>query len=88
VRKANDAEMTVSGAAVKSAAAGKYDSSTGVVLEEQCFFSPVQSAAGNRKAQRGLIPIPNKNVNNMVFPTRRPSWPDLQAALSKSTRHS
>jgi hypothetical protein len=46
--------MTVSGAAVGSATAEKYDSSTGVVLEEQYLLSPVQSAAGNRKAQLGL----------------------------------
>ena len=54
VRKVNDAELTVSGAAVGSTTAGKYDSSTGVVLEGQYFFSPVQSVAGNRKAQLGL----------------------------------
>jgi hypothetical protein len=54
VRKSTGAEMTVSGAAVGSAAAGKYDSSTGAVLEGQYFFSPAASTAGSRKAQFGL----------------------------------
>lgn len=52
VRKANGAELTVSGAA--SATPGKYDSSVGTVLEGQYFFSPVDAGAAVRKAQWGL----------------------------------
>jgi hypothetical protein len=54
VRKANNTEMTVSGAVIKSDAAEKCNSLANVVLAEQYFFSPVQSATGNRKAQLGL----------------------------------
>jgi len=54
VRKSNDAEVTVSGAAVGAAAAGKYNSTTGTVLEGQYFFSPTTYAADSRKAQMGL----------------------------------
>lgn len=53
-RKSNDAEVTVSGAAVGAAAAGKYNSTTGAVLEGQYFFSPTQYASNSRKAQMGL----------------------------------
>lgn len=55
VRKANSAELTVSGAALSSGAtAGTYDSSVGTVLEGQYFFSPVDAGAAVRKAQFGL----------------------------------
>lgn len=54
VRKATNAELTVSGAAVGSATPGKYDSSVGTVLEGQYFFNPVDTKAAVRKAQWGL----------------------------------
>lgn len=54
VRKANSAELTVSGAAAGSATPGTYDSSVGTVLEGQYFFSPAPAATAVRKAQWGL----------------------------------
>ncbi len=54
VRKANSAELTVSGAAAGSATPGTYNSSVGTVLEGQYFFSPVETGAAVRKAQWGL----------------------------------
>ncbi len=54
LRKAQNAEVTASGAAAGISAAGAYESTVGAVLEGQYFFNSLRYGASERKALWGV----------------------------------